>query len=624
MDFYLFPFCRMKPIIDSESVKLNKKSSPQKIKQKLFRQDGTNKSDIKVYMRMHSKKKRQKYIKSTVEDKTTESEQNTLSTSSLKVDSQSEESDRLRSKKKTRREKNKNVTKRLPEHPDSIMSSKDHCSVSSQNCLSLLITNLPKHINYSMLKDAIPSAARLHLFRKSGKRLAFANFYTMDDYSNAISRLEGLEFDGVKPLFRQVTRHEKTEKKKPESGELRLTIHNLPYSITVTELEDEFPTAKSIIINTKKTGVNKGSCLLEFECHDDLQVVLDACQNKVIGGRRVSALPGLHFEIKSENTKANTKEATTFGIKICKMSTSIEDDRLRQQFPLGSIIEYCSVPTSNPSCRNVFLTLRNNISNQLIVKKLRRKGIDQHRLRIQSWYKKDFKSQKIELKPPTDGNKNEIDEPKLKASGSAKNGEMTFSESDKKNKLKKQKLEKMDVSLENTKLVASDSANKKHKLKKRKYECVDVNMIDSHSSNTPQSHKKKEFKTKERNHIGDNPKHIVFDQGNKNEIDEPKLKASGSAKNGEMTFSESDKKNKLKKQKLEKMDVSLENTKLVASDSANKKHKLKKRKYECVDVNMIDSHSSNTPQSHKKKEFKTKERNHIGDNPKHIVFDQDG
>lgn len=93
------------------------------------------------------------------------------------------------------------------------------------------------------------------------------------------------------------------------------------------------------------------SCLLEFECHDDLQVVLDACQNKVIGGRRVSALPGLHFEIKSENTKANTKEATTFGIKICKMSTSIEDDRLRQQFPLGSIIEYCSVPTSNPSCR---------------------------------------------------------------------------------------------------------------------------------------------------------------------------------------------------------------------------------------------------------------------------------
>lgn len=114
----------MKPIIDSESVKLNKKSSPQNIKQKLFRQDGTNKSDIKVYMRMHSKKKRQKYIKSTVEDKTTESEQNTLLTSGLKVDSQSEESDRLRSKKKTRREKNKNVTKRLPEHPDSIMSSK--------------------------------------------------------------------------------------------------------------------------------------------------------------------------------------------------------------------------------------------------------------------------------------------------------------------------------------------------------------------------------------------------------------------------------------------------------------------------------------------------------------------
>ncbi|VDP38006.1 unnamed protein product, partial [Schistosoma margrebowiei] len=155
---------------------------------------------------MHSKKKRQKYINSTVEDKTTETEQNTLLTSGLKVDSQSEESDRLRSKNKTRREKNKSVTKRLPEHPDSVMSSKDHCSVSNQNCLSLLITNLPKHINYSMLKDAIPSAARLHLFRKSGKRLAFANFYTMDDYSNAISRLEGLEFDGIKIHSKSVLR----------------------------------------------------------------------------------------------------------------------------------------------------------------------------------------------------------------------------------------------------------------------------------------------------------------------------------------------------------------------------------------------------------------------------------
>ncbi|CAI2736343.1 unnamed protein product [Schistosoma spindalis] len=614
----------MKPIIDSGSVKLNKKRNPHNIKEKLLRQDGTSKSDIKVYMHMHSKKKRQKYTNSTVEDKTTESEKNTFLTSSLKMNSQYVESDRLRSKKKTRREKNKNVTKRPHEHPDSTMSSKDHCSVSSQNCLSLLITNLPKHINYSMLKDAIPSAARLHLFRKSGKRLAFANFYTVDDYSNAISRLEGFEFDGVKPLFRQVTRHEKTEKKKPESGELRLTIHNLPYSITTTELEDEFPTAKSIIINTKKTGVNKGSCLLEFECHDDLQVVLDACQHKVIGGRRVSALPGLHFAIKSENTKANTKEAATFGIKICKLSTSIQDDRLRQQFPLGSIIEYCSVPTSNPLCRNVFLTLKNMISNQLIVKKLRRKGIDQHRLHIQSWYKKNFKSQKIELKPPTDDDKNKIDEPKSKTSDSAENGEMTFSESDKKNKSKKQKLEKMDVSLENIKLVASDSANKKHKLKKRKYECIDVNMTDSHSSNTPQSHKKKEFKTKDRSHIGDNPKHIVFDQDDKNKIDEPKSKTSDSAENGEMTFSESDKKNKSKKQKLEKMDVSLENIKLVASDSANKKHKLKKRKYECIDVNMTDSHSSNTPQSHKKKEFKTKDRSHIGDNPKHIVFDQDG
>ncbi|XP_018654742.1 hypothetical protein Smp_047320 [Schistosoma mansoni] len=109
--------------------------------------------------------------------------------------------------------------------------------------------------------------------------------------------------------------------------------------------------------------------------------------------------------------KTNTKEASTFGIKICKLSTVIEDDRLRQQ--------------------NVFLTLKNIISNQLIVKKLRRKGIDQHRLHMQSWYKKNFKSQKLELKPPKDDEKNKIDEPKLKTSGSAENSEATFSESGK-------------------------------------------------------------------------------------------------------------------------------------------------------------------------------------------------
>ncbi|XP_018654743.1 hypothetical protein Smp_147540 [Schistosoma mansoni] len=189
---------RMKSMIDPESVKLNKKRKSHNIERKLFRQDGTNENDIKGSMCVHSKKKRQKYNNSTAEDKTTESEQNNPLASNFKVDSQSTESDRLGSNKKSRRARNKNVTKRPSEHPDSIMSSKDHCSVNNQNCLSLLITNLPKHINYSMLKDAIPSAARLHLFRKSGKRLAFANFNTVDDYSNATSRLEGLEFDGVK------------------------------------------------------------------------------------------------------------------------------------------------------------------------------------------------------------------------------------------------------------------------------------------------------------------------------------------------------------------------------------------------------------------------------------------
>ncbi|CAH8581198.1 unnamed protein product [Schistosoma turkestanicum] len=501
----------MKPVIDSKLVKQNKKSKTHKLEQTLLiGQNATTKSKTKTAVDS-KKSKRQEYIDTPVVKKTTKSKESSLLDSNLNSDSKLKESNRS-SSKKSRQKKIKNSTNHSSEQPASVTLSEDHCGASSRNCLSLLITNLPKHINYTMLKDAIPSATRLHLFRKSGKRLAFANFSTTDEYSNAVSRLEGLEFDGVKPSFKQVIRHDKNEKKKLDSGELRLTIRNLPYSTTETELQDEFPTAKSIIINKKENGISKGSCLIEFESHDDLQVVLDACQNKVIGGRRVHALPGLHFKLKSENSKANNEKACTFGIKICKLSTVIDDDRLRQQFPLGSIIEYCSVPTSNPSCRNVFLTLKNIASNQLIVKKLRRKGIDEHRLRIHVWCKKGSKSQKIDINSLTDDKKNKRKKPKLKIIVPVGNEETTFSDADKENKLKQRKLEKMDVSVENTEVLSSNSASKEHKLKKRKFECMDVNMTDSHSLKRPRSHKKKEFGIQDKNQISDNLKHIVFNE----------------------------------------------------------------------------------------------------------------
>ncbi|KAH8866469.1 nucleolin [Schistosoma japonicum] len=292
-------------------------------------------------------------------------------------------------------------------------------------------------------------------------------------------------YSSIKPSFRQVVRRPKPENKKLEDCDLRLTIQNLPFSVTAAELADEFPTAKSIIMNTRKNGTNKGSCLLEFECHSDLQVVLDACQNKEIGGRRVRALVGIHFQLKSESstlTDNNGKQPHTFSIKIIKLSAVVEDDQLRQQFLPGSIVEYRSVPVGNSSSRNVFITLKNTKPNHLVVTKLRKKGIMEHHLRIFSWHKKNTIPQKVELKPPADSKKN-----------------------------KKRKTDKVDTSLKNNKLIASDSA-KTCKLKKSKYEDVDADMTDLHSLQRPSQ--KKKFKTKNKNLIGDNTKHVVFDHGN--------------------------------------------------------------------------------------------------------------
>ncbi|KAH8866462.1 nucleolin [Schistosoma japonicum] len=485
------------------SLKLSKKSKNHKLKRRLI----TDNSEIKESVLGDSKKIKQESMPYTSTKKAKREQISSLQ-SHLSLDA-------------TPKQFNHLAPMKAAEQPVSVVSDKaklfivpaDHHSVNNRNCLSMLITDLPNHINYSMLKDAIPSATRLQLIKKYGKRSAFANFSDMNGYSDAVSRLEGIEFDGVKPSFRQVVRRPKPENKKLEDCDLRLTIQNLPFSVTAAELADEFPTAKSIIMNTRKNGTNKGSCLLEFECHSDLQVVLDACQNKEIGGRRVRALVGIHFQLKSESstlTDNNGKQPHTFSIKIIKLSAVVEDDQLRQQFLPGSIVEYRSVPVGNSSSRNVFITLKNTKPNHLVVTKLRKKGIMEHHLRIFSWHKKNTIPQKVELKPPADTKERKIKKLQSKITNvSLENRETIVLESGKKNK--KRKTDKVDTSLKNNKLIASDSA-KTCKLKKSKYEDVDADMTDLHSLQRPSQ--KKKFKTKNKNLIGDNTKHVVFDHGN--------------------------------------------------------------------------------------------------------------
>ncbi|CAH8871799.1 unnamed protein product [Trichobilharzia szidati] len=343
-------------------------------------------------------------------------------------------------KKKDRNTKSEVPSDKISDHSASVERKEEHRS-KHQCDASLRITNLPNYINYTMLREAIPSASRLRLFKKSAKRHAFANFANMEDFTNAVSRLEELEFDGVKPSYKQVVRRKKDRIK------------------TEDELENEFPLAKSITINTKKDGTNKGSCLLEFECKEDLQVVLDACQNKVIGGRPVNAVVGLHFNVRPNPT-------TNIDIKICKLPTTVGDDKIRGRFPPGSIVEYCSVPI-NSLKRNVFVTLKNTKQNEHIIRELKKKGIDEHHLKIKRWYKKKLITKAIKLKPDTAEKEKKSKKLKHKKMDESENCTEQVSD-EMRHKSKKLKHKKMDESENCTEQVSDEMRHKSKKLKHKK------------------------------------------------------------------------------------------------------------------------------------------------------------
>ncbi|KAH8866460.1 hypothetical protein KSF78_0003430 [Schistosoma japonicum] len=165
------------------SLKLSKKSKNHKLKRRLI----TDNSEIKESVLGDSKKIKQESMPYTSTKKAKREQISSLQ-SHLSLDA-------------TPKQFNHLAPMKAAEQPVSVVSDKDHHSVNNRNCLSMLITDLPNHINYSMLKDAIPSATRLQLIKKYGKRSAFANFSDMNGYSDAVSRLEGIEFDGVKSIY---------------------------------------------------------------------------------------------------------------------------------------------------------------------------------------------------------------------------------------------------------------------------------------------------------------------------------------------------------------------------------------------------------------------------------------
>ncbi|CAH8660054.1 unnamed protein product [Heterobilharzia americana] len=67
-----------------------------------------------------------------------------------------------------------------------------------EKILSLCVKNLPPNMDYDMLKKIIPSAKKLMLRKKSNFMRAFITFSSKEGHKDALHRLKGVEFDGIK------------------------------------------------------------------------------------------------------------------------------------------------------------------------------------------------------------------------------------------------------------------------------------------------------------------------------------------------------------------------------------------------------------------------------------------
>ncbi|VDQ14590.1 unnamed protein product [Trichobilharzia regenti] len=97
---------------------------------------------------------------------------------------------------------------------------------------------------------------------------------------------------------------------------------------------------------------NFSSCLLKFQCSEDLEDVYESCHRRMIGGQTIKAVVGAQSTLHYELSEANDIQGVC-GIKLIQVSQEINDDKIREHFPEGSLVEYHSV--SNGDSNNTRL-----------------------------------------------------------------------------------------------------------------------------------------------------------------------------------------------------------------------------------------------------------------------------
>ncbi|CAH8635748.1 unnamed protein product [Schistosoma intercalatum] len=214
---------------------------------------------------------------------------------------------------------------------------------------SISIRNLPVDVDDKMLKSIIPSAKKI----SSHKQTFFITFSTVKGYTDALRRLKRVDFNGVKPTVKSICRPSQSKNViQPENVEL--TVQNLPQSTTLTQLKVEFPTAVSIKLKTDIWDVQKKSCLLKFQCSEDLEDVFEDCHHKLIGGQTIKAIIGVQSTLHYESCGADDTQ-DIHGFELVRVPSNIDDDKIRKQFPENTIVDYHSIPNNDLVTRNVFI-----------------------------------------------------------------------------------------------------------------------------------------------------------------------------------------------------------------------------------------------------------------------------
>nr|CAH8875516.1 unnamed protein product [Trichobilharzia regenti] len=249
---------------------------------------------------------------------------------------------------------------------------------------TVVVRKLPANMDEDTLRKIVPSAKTLVLSKRTDSIKALITFSTQKGYFDALCRLRRTNFNGIKPVISSFY-PKSNDKCKIEPENVELTIQDLPQTITVSQLKREFPTAVSIKLRVDLWDIGNRSCLLKFQCSEDLEDVYESCHRRMIGGQTIKAVVGAQSTLHYELSEANDIQGVC-GIKLIQVSQEINDDKIREHFPEGSLVEYHSVSNGDSNnTRNVFIRFKKQPFNWPLIIKLKNNVFSGKHFEVRSW-----------------------------------------------------------------------------------------------------------------------------------------------------------------------------------------------------------------------------------------------